>query len=87
MATPSAQFSQTLRVELPHESGTLGEVTGAIAEVGAAIVAVGTVEAHIPSVFNREVTREVAWAVAEEAERAGPVREATTDTAELTIPS
>ena len=40
----------------------------------------------IPSVFNREVSREVARAMAEEAERAGPVREPTTDTAELSIP-
>ncbi len=45
MATPSAQFSLTLRVELPHESGTLGKVTQAIGRVGGAIVAVDTVEA------------------------------------------
>ena len=45
MATPSAQFSLTLRVELPHESGTLGKVTQAISRAGGAIVAVDTVEA------------------------------------------
>ena len=45
MATTSAQVSLTLRVELPHESGTLGKVTAAIARVGGAIVAVDTVEA------------------------------------------
>ena len=45
MATPSAQFSLTLRVELPHESGTLGKVTAAITRAGGAIVAVDTVEA------------------------------------------
>ncbi len=126
MATSSAQFSLTLGVELPHESGTLGKVTAAIAEAGGAIAAVDTVEAHgdgtpgvariclaiaehpqkafdrgsrhladeelaghyiIPSVFNREVSREVARAVAEEAERTGEVREPTTDTAELSLPS
>ena len=45
MAIPSAQFSLTLRVELPHESGTLGKVTAAITRAGGAIVAVDTVEA------------------------------------------
>jgi len=45
MASTSAQFSLTLRVELPHESGTLGKVTQAIARAGGAIVAVDTVEA------------------------------------------
>ena len=40
----------------------------------------------IPSVFSRDVSREVARAVADEAQRAGPVREPTTDTAELSIP-
>jgi malate dehydrogenase (oxaloacetate-decarboxylating) len=45
MASPSAQFSLTLRVELPHESGTLSKVTAAISKAGGAIVAVDTVEA------------------------------------------
>ena len=40
----------------------------------------------IPSVFNRDVSREVARAVAEEAERAGAAR-ALTDTAELSLPT
>ena len=55
MAIPSAQFSLTLRVELPHEPGTLGKVTGAITEAGGAIVAVDTVEAHGDGTL-REIT-------------------------------
>jgi malate dehydrogenase (oxaloacetate-decarboxylating) len=42
--TPSAQFSLTLRVELPGAKGTLGKVTSAINRAGGAIVAVDTVE-------------------------------------------
>jgi malate dehydrogenase (oxaloacetate-decarboxylating) len=45
MTTPSAQFSLTLRVELPHESGTLAKVTQAITRARGAIVAVDMVEA------------------------------------------
>jgi len=45
MPSPSAQFSMTLRVELPHESGTLTKVTAAIGKAGGAIAAVDTVEA------------------------------------------
>src|SRR3954467_7075434 len=46
MATPSAQFSLTLRVVLPQKpGGVLGKVTAAITRAGGAIVAVGTVEA------------------------------------------
>ena len=55
MATPSAQFSLTLRVELPHESGTVAKVTAAITEVGGAIVAVDTVEADGEGTL-REIT-------------------------------
>ena len=55
MATPSAQFSLTLRVELPHESGTLGKVTAAITRVGGSIVAVDTMEAHGSGTL-REIT-------------------------------
>jgi malate dehydrogenase (oxaloacetate-decarboxylating) len=44
LATPSAQFSLTLRVDLPH-GGVLGKVTSAITRAGGAIVAVDTVEA------------------------------------------
>src|SRR4051794_5621254 len=43
-APPSAQFSLTLRVELPHRPGTLAKVTSAINKEGGAIVAVDTVE-------------------------------------------
>ena len=68
MATPSAQFSLTLRVEISAED--LRRVEDYI----------------IPSVFNREVSREVARAVSEEARRTGALREPTTDTAELSIP-
>jgi malate dehydrogenase (oxaloacetate-decarboxylating) len=46
MATPSAQFSLTLRVALPQKpGGVLGKVTAAITRAGGAIVAVDTVEA------------------------------------------
>jgi malate dehydrogenase (oxaloacetate-decarboxylating) len=46
MASPSAQFSLTLRVELPQKpGGVLGRVTAAITRAGGAIVAVDTVEA------------------------------------------
>ena len=55
MAVPSAQFSLTLRVELPHESGTLGRVTSAITKVGGSIVAVDTLEARGSGTL-REIT-------------------------------
>ena len=45
MATTSAQFSLTIRVELPQERGSLSKVTSAITHTGGAIVAVDTVEA------------------------------------------
>src|SRR5215211_6111270 len=46
MATPSAQFSLTLRVALPSRpGGVLGKVTAAITRVGGSIVAVDTVDA------------------------------------------
>ncbi len=44
LATPSAQFSLTLRVALPHKSGALGKVTAAINRAGGAIVGVDRVE-------------------------------------------
>ena len=45
MATPSAQFSLTLRVALPHRAtGALSRVTSAIKRAGGSIVAVDTVE-------------------------------------------
>ena len=46
MATTSAQFSLTLRVELPQgRGGVLGKVTSAITRADGVIVAVDTVEA------------------------------------------
>ena len=42
--TPSAQFSLTLRVELPRKPGTLSRVTAAIAEAGGVVNAVDAVE-------------------------------------------
>ena len=55
MATPSAQFSLTLRVELPRDPGTIGKVTGAITDAGGVVVAVDTVEAHGEGTL-REIT-------------------------------
>jgi malate dehydrogenase (oxaloacetate-decarboxylating) len=47
MPAPSAQFSLTLRVALPHRpGGLLGKVTAAITRAGGAIVAVDTVAAR-----------------------------------------
>src|SRR5215211_3551058 len=58
MASPSAQFSLTLRVELPQKpSGVLGKVTAAITRAGGAIVAVDTIEAKGDSTL-REITVE-----------------------------
>jgi malate dehydrogenase (oxaloacetate-decarboxylating) len=56
MATPSAQFSLTLRVELPSRpGGVLGKVTAAITRAGGSIVAVDTVEAKGDGTL-REIT-------------------------------
>jgi malate dehydrogenase (oxaloacetate-decarboxylating) len=58
MATPSAQFSLTLRVELPSRpGGVLGKVTAAITRSGGSIVAVDTVAAKGDSTL-REITVE-----------------------------
>jgi malate dehydrogenase (oxaloacetate-decarboxylating) len=58
MATPSAQFSLTLRVALPSRpGGVLGKVTAAITRVGGSIVAVDTVEAKGDRTI-REITVE-----------------------------
>jgi malate dehydrogenase (oxaloacetate-decarboxylating) len=60
MPTPSAQFSLTLRVALPHKAGgVLGKVTAAIARVGGSIVAVDTVDARGEHTL-REITIECA---------------------------
>ena len=58
MPIPSAQFSLTLRVDLPSRpSGLLGKVTAAITRAGGAIVAVDTVEAGGEGTL-REITLE-----------------------------
>jgi malate dehydrogenase (oxaloacetate-decarboxylating) len=58
MATPSAQFSLTLRVELPSRpGGVLGKVTAAITRSGGSIVAVDTVDAKGDRTL-REITVE-----------------------------
>ena len=58
MPIPSAQFSLTLRVDLPSRpSGLLGKVTAAITRAGGAIVAVDTVEAGGEGTL-REITVE-----------------------------
>src|ERR671914_337901 len=58
MATPSAQFSLTLRVELPSRpGGVLGKVTAAITRAGGSIVAVDTVDAKGDHTL-REITVE-----------------------------
>jgi malate dehydrogenase (oxaloacetate-decarboxylating) len=45
MPTPSAQYSLTLRVELPHRGGALSRVTSAISGAGGVINAVDAIEA------------------------------------------
>jgi malate dehydrogenase (oxaloacetate-decarboxylating) len=58
MASPSAQFSLTLRVALPQKPpGVLGKVTAAITRAGGAILAVDTVEAKGDHTL-REITVE-----------------------------
>ncbi len=58
MATPSAQFSLTLRVALPSRpGGVLGKVTAAITRAGGSIVAVDTVAAKGDRTL-REITVE-----------------------------
>ena len=62
VASPSAQFSLTLRVALPGRSGgALARVTAAIARAGGAIVAVDTVDAKGDRTL-REITVEC-WSV------------------------
>ena len=56
MATTSAQFSLTMRVELPRRpGGVLGKVTAAIARAGGAILAVDPVEGRETGLL-REIT-------------------------------
>src|ERR671935_427726 len=57
MATPSAQFSLTMRVEVPRHGGTLGKVTAAINREGGQILAVDAVEASGDTMV-RQITAE-----------------------------
>ncbi len=53
--TPSAQFSLTLRVELPRKPGTLSRVTSAISDAGGVVNAVDAVEGGADGTL-REIT-------------------------------
>ncbi len=55
MATPSAQYSLTVRVEIPHRLGMLGHVAVAIGEAGGLIRTVDIVELR-PDVVVRDIT-------------------------------
>src|SRR3954471_7158943 len=54
-ATPSAQYSLTVRVEIPHRLGMLGHVAVAIGEAGGLIQTVDVVEIQ-PDVVVRDIT-------------------------------
>ncbi len=55
MASPSAQFSLTLRVELERRPGILGRVASAIGDAGGAIGAIDVIE-HGDMKAMREIT-------------------------------
>ncbi len=55
MATPSAQYSLTVRLEIPHRLGMLGHVAVAIGEAGGLIQTVDIVEMR-PDVVIRDIT-------------------------------
>ncbi len=55
MASPSAQYSLTIRVEIPHRLGMLGHVAVAIGEAGGLIRTVDIVELN-PAVVVRDIT-------------------------------
>jgi malate dehydrogenase (oxaloacetate-decarboxylating) len=55
MASPSAQYSLTIRVEIPHRLGMLGHVAVAIGEAGGLIRTVDIVELT-PEVVVRDIT-------------------------------
>jgi malate dehydrogenase (oxaloacetate-decarboxylating) len=59
--TPSAQFSLTLRVKIPHQPGMLGKVASAIGEAGATIGAIDLVRIEGPYTI-RDITVETAAA-------------------------
>jgi malate dehydrogenase (oxaloacetate-decarboxylating) len=54
-ATPSAQYSLTVRVEIPHRLGMLGHVAVAIGEAGGLIQTVDVVEIR-PDIVVRDIT-------------------------------
>jgi malate dehydrogenase (oxaloacetate-decarboxylating) len=60
-ATPSAQFSLTLRVQISHQPGMLGKVTSAIGAAGATIGAIDLVRIEGPNTI-RDITVETAAA-------------------------
>jgi malate dehydrogenase (oxaloacetate-decarboxylating) len=59
-ATPSAQYSLTIRVEIAHQPGMLGEVAGAIGRAGGLVGAVDLVE-----VGEQNLLRDITVAVAD----------------------
>ncbi|HEU4977278.1 MAG TPA: NAD-dependent malic enzyme [Solirubrobacteraceae bacterium] len=58
--TPSAQYSLTIRVEIAHQPGMLGEVAGAIGRAGGLVGAVDLVE-----VGDRKLLRDITVSVAD----------------------
>jgi malate dehydrogenase (oxaloacetate-decarboxylating) len=58
-ATPSAQFSLTIRVQIDHRPGMLGQVAGAIGRAGGVIGAVDLVEVR-GDVLLRDITVDAA---------------------------
>ena len=59
MATPSAQYSLTLRVEIGNQPGMLGKVAGAIGDAGGIIGAVDLVSVS-PELLIRDITIDAA---------------------------
>ncbi len=57
--TPSAQYSLTIRLEIPHRPGMLGEVAGAIGRAGGSIGAVDLVEVRDDKLL-RDITVDAA---------------------------
>ena len=55
MASPSAQYSLTVRLEIPHRLGMLGHVAVAIGEAGGLIQTVDVVEIR-PDIVVRDIT-------------------------------
>ena len=60
-ATPSAQYTLTIRLEIAHVPGQLAQVTGAIAAVGATIGAIDIVDVHAGNLV-RDITVETVGA-------------------------